>query len=589
MFFGLEWMWAVVAGGVALALGAWFSRFYVPPIKKKTFADEISKRKQRLRGLKNSRQGGKKKPVVLRTKKPPPLPKKKDKQPPPLPTKKPTLPKFDSKKGVRNGKGLCKKQKRAKLVELVEVVTRAQKGLFKGPPVEGTVVGACKGSKKKKVIETRTDKAGVYYMQFVNLPKDLDGAGKLHPEYGRYVELRARIEWEDDSCHDDLTGHYVFWEYKHYDEDGRPADLRDGEKEGFLKAGGAKVYSSTTDKEGWTRPVKFYLSSYGGDRFRIKAAIDPEGNNKPTQSLKTDCYQVYRRMWYAITQMKTANGKGLFAVPDRALQRIRKAFDWVFLEFKDSGERKKGKYVENFPSDEAVEKWATKYCTRKYTPWKVHFAVVNHATRKVEKLGELLTINANPFVWRPDFVPYTYGKTNWLVRTRYRPPQRSWMKLASTMTLNVNDNDKKNVRVTVTFPGTAFTRWAGKAQIQFKYLEAENAMGWGGNDLHMVICRGTHDDSYRNDARELERQMTDTCVHETGHGFDLVTQAWKTTNALRGAHCKERTCVMWYTGSPKNVEPGYHDDNRTNATSCCRTWMRRYVMVRTKMTRWKYP
>jgi hypothetical protein len=199
------------------------------------------------------------------------------------------------------------------LVELVEVVTRS---------AEGVVTGATAASSKLKTTTSRSAIHGSAYKQYVNLDKDIDGTDKRHPEFGQYIEVKARVEC--DGC--PLSGHSVNFSYGLKPGPLRPATLKDAQKEGFGGAGGGKTSTGTTDGEGWTEAVKFYLGQYAGDQVTITAeATEDKGNKKSTKS-----YEVWRKFWYQVTRAAS------HAVPAPANSIA--AYDKVCAEMAASGE-----------------------------------------------------------------------------------------------------------------------------------------------------------------------------------------------------------------------------------------------------------
>lgn len=181
------------------------------------------------------------------------------------------------------------KQKKVTLVELVEVVARSP---------EGTVTGAAPASGKLGNTASRTDKKGAAYKQFINLGKDIEGAAKRHPEYARYVEVKARVE-STDGAH---AGHEVKFTYEQVAKGKkRPASLTGAPAEGFGSAGGAATHTASTDAEGWTPTVGFYLSQYAGDQFKITAEATEDAGNKK----QTGVYEVWRKFWYQVTRAQT--------------------------------------------------------------------------------------------------------------------------------------------------------------------------------------------------------------------------------------------------------------------------------------------
>lgn len=212
-----------------------------------------------------------------------------------MPKKKPSSPSSgpDANNTAGDPVTVCpippKKKNKVTLIELVEVVARSP---------EGTVTGAAPASGKMANKATRGDKNGAGYKQYINLDKDLEGAPKRHPEYGRYVEVKARVESTDGV----LSGHSVTFSFELVAKGkARPATLTGAPAEGFGAEGGAATESSSTDAEGWTGTVKFYLSQYAGDQFKISAeAVEDAGNKK-----QTGIYEVWRKFWYQVTRAQT--------------------------------------------------------------------------------------------------------------------------------------------------------------------------------------------------------------------------------------------------------------------------------------------
>src|SRR5262245_21034592 len=133
----------------------------------------------------------------------------------------------------------AKVQDKIKLVELVEIFT--EKGTEKQQPATGR-------------------------KQYINLDPKSD-PNVPHPDYGRVIRLKARVEWNSGDKSKSLSGQNLYW-YKKGDGANR-AGLTGVEKEGFGSAGGPDKSSVKTDAKGWTPVIEFYLSRYGGDKFDV--------------------------------------------------------------------------------------------------------------------------------------------------------------------------------------------------------------------------------------------------------------------------------------------------------------------------------
>jgi hypothetical protein len=229
----------------------------------------------------------------------------------------------------------CKKNKikiKIKIVELVEVVRRAGK--------QGTVGGVTMKSadKNMKELVKRRPQNGEF-RQYINLDKDLEGADKRHPEYGRHIELRARIERVDGSKKG-LEGKKVHWNFETIRGAHRDSQLKSGQTdlhkdENAFFEGGTGLQKSNliteTDEKGWSKGiVKFHFSQYGSDKFTVKAQADEENKGTPSgKKLSAGQYVVWRRFWYQSTIRK--------GVPPPDISQSVTAYDEVFAEMKPAG------------------------------------------------------------------------------------------------------------------------------------------------------------------------------------------------------------------------------------------------------------
>jgi len=139
----------------------------------------------------------------------------------------------------------------------------------------------------------------------------------------------------------------------------------------------------------------------------------------------------------------------------------------------------------------------------------------------------------------------------------------------------------------INFNGTGITPTAAApAEVRFSYFKAFVANGWGGTNLHLVICRGSFDEYYTSAQRQ--QAMAGTCVHEPGHSFGLVYGlGWETSDASHSAHCTYKACVMWwqgYIGRPHD----FH--SKTLSNPGCHTYMSGLDMSKSAMeSKWKFP
>jgi hypothetical protein len=208
------------------------------------------------------------------------------------------------------------------VVEVVEVIKR-------GANV-GTVAGPCKeGSGKLPKLVDRTEKDGPAYKQFINLRQNIDGPESRHPENGRDIELRARIEWVSGNKKRPLAGKKIRWELgRKPDDSGTRPELSGDDREGLAEGEGAGATygvltsTSTTDEEGWAKMV-VALSAYAGDQFGVIVTLDPaDPDAKKGTKLKVGPWAVWRKFWYQLTRPAKVD----VPVPDKSIKAFRDVF-----------------------------------------------------------------------------------------------------------------------------------------------------------------------------------------------------------------------------------------------------------------------
>lgn len=181
-------------------------------------------------------------------------------------------------------------ENKAVIVEFIEVVERGGR--------THVVTGAGRNSEYFQPAVDRpdvlsTDAGTDYYKQFINLPKDLEGADHRHPEYHRSITVKARVMLNGQP----KAGESVVFTSIVEKGEFRPK-LDALSRESFERATGPANHIATTGSDGWTPNVVFVLSEYAGDAFNLFAK-GPDG-----KELKIGSYQVWRRFWYQITHFK---------------------------------------------------------------------------------------------------------------------------------------------------------------------------------------------------------------------------------------------------------------------------------------------
>ncbi|MEP7282173.1 MAG: hypothetical protein ABI696_09355, partial [Rubrivivax sp.] len=453
--------------------------------------------------------------------------------------------------------------KKPHLVELVEVVARS--------PLR-SVVGA--GAKSAKLAEStaRKDKSkGGAYKQYINLGKDIDGAAQRHPEYGRPVELRARVEGEGS-----LAGLTV--EFRHVLTPGkdRPAGMTGVVKEGFSAAGGVATTTATTDADGWTGTIEFHLSQYAGDRFEVFAKLsDGAGGEKSIGK-----FEVWRKFWYQVTRAHThvvpAPAKSVAAY-EAVCADMLAADEVTFTKATaPAGAFYPGwmMTVGGADADESVIgghnrlKFYEKFKPEPGKPVKGHLIVCRHQWDPAAAVSGLASVLVRTSPSQE--IPVKLGSWNsGIVKPALEGNLVAfgkWSKGAAHGALTDADIVVEKGRsgldiVKVRLPAGAPDPTKGAVRVQLKLNYGKY---WGGesNDHQMLIV-------YDGDAKAFNQAVS----HEFGHGFSLTPSAGKQTAPLtkhttyyyndqggQGPHC--------HTGATLVVDKDMTSGKRWDNGSC---------------------
>lgn len=283
----------------------------------------------------------------------------------------------------------CPETQRVRLVELVEVVTHSG---------------------------TTTTRAPVSRDQFINLDDRVDAA-TAHPDYGRRIRLKARVEWVAGDRNRPLTGKTVYW----YATAGgsNKAGLLGNERGGFTTVGSAAMrFSSNTGEDGWTPVVSFYLSRYGGDEFTISAT----DNSSYTGGRDAGPLTVWRKFWYQVTEMAAEDGS-LLDLPAAVTTPFEAGYRAVYMRFLEEGTRARANHVANLPTGRNRNREAQPHLDENdHVPFKLHIMTIDLASRFGDHtVSDTMTTATyeSPnwlFLWLRGDEPRP-----WFVRARFRP------------------------------------------------------------------------------------------------------------------------------------------------------------------------
>lgn len=417
--------------------------------------------------------------------------------------------------------------------------------------------------------------------QYVNLDANSDPSHP-HAEFGRVIKLRVRVAWVSASESRSPGGQPVNWRF--VAASGNRGGLTGDDREGFDGPGGAGTKTVTTDDDGWTPIVEFFLSRYGGDEFDVYASLTAASSSADPHF---GTYVVWRRLFYDILEMKKADGNGKYELPLAIQSRVKAAFEDVFLELKDTGKRALGDYHDNFEDVEKGFKWADPYCATDEVPLKLHICVVDHATplggpygamqKQIEEDADTPRFRSTSKIY-----PYDFSGNPWLIKSEHLDGTE-WKELAAKVTLDGTRGDRSFI---VDFAGTALAPTVNsKVKVRLTYLQAGKYGGWGGsNSLHLLICRGTYEEMMPR--ANADQQIAVACIHEPGHAMGLVDTAAAWHDLAHSAHCTHRSCTMWFASTPGNER--FHPESVSDPG--CRTALRQRNLDKHAMqSAWKFP
>ena len=360
------------------------------------------------------------------------------------------------------------------------------------------------------------------------------------------------------------------------------------------------VARSQTNARGIAR-VTLDLGLYGGDKFQVSASREvPTGPRPPTASgaaLSTGVFEVWRKLWYAQVQMQKGTGGGVWEVPASSLATVQAAFQKCFVELIDSGEKQTGPHQENFETHDSRYRWADRYTSRRFTPWKVVYAAVEFSVPLADAQARTHTQNVTSGA---EALAGTFNLYNF--RIGRRAARREWFRRATVTdpaTGAVTNLNKANFRISqepygpttinVDVTSTGLTPNVGSPlTLDLLYNRSPGYNGWGGTNLHLVICARAMTLSYGANAAVA---MASTSIHEPGHALGLVYGLpWETTDAANPSHCGVQKCVLWYqgyTGRPTDFHTA--DDTGSSVDPNCHTFVRGKNMSRNSMRIWRFP
>jgi hypothetical protein len=427
-----------------------------------------------------------------------------------MPKDKPSSPSSgsDATTPCENSIATCPFEDQLKLVELVEVVTH-------------------KG--------TAANHAPIARKQYINLDDTVE-TDEPHPEHGRVVTFKARVEWVSGNKSKALSGQTVYW---YVTPDGaNKVGLTGDKRAGLGGPNGTLKSSNNCDAKGWTDEMALHLSQYGGDKFKVGATLA----SNHTGGLSAGAFVVWRKLWYEVDTMKKRGG-GLLTM-DHA--KLPDAYTPCFIELVKQGTDNEPPNKWNLTTTE-LGPYAPQYFGAERSPFQSHEIGIDHQADKAD--GDMeVEVNSVSFTTGVADSYYVYdGGDTWLTTasydngTGYKPLDKAKVSLTGASPVYK--------KVKINFAGGPVTPSVAKpVKVRLTFVKSKEWSGDGANKPHAVVAMGFWYDT-ETDA-EAKKRTLGTMAHELGHLIGMVPTTQSThIDTGTGDHCTDANCVMYSTNT----------------------------------------
>jgi len=371
--------------------------------------------------------------------------------------------------------------------------------------------------------------------QYINLDKSIDTSNP-HPEYGRFIQLKARVKWDGDKIRS-LAGESVYW--KSHSNPANKTGLTGSEKDSFDSAGsGINKKAVKVDDQGWTPIVKFCLSQYGGDKFDIYATAD----TKYKGGLKAGTYTVWRKLWYEIDTMEKRGGGTL----DMDHNKLPDVYKPCFIRLEKQGTDNQPNNKWNIETRD-LHDFANGYFGAEKSPFQAHEVAIDHQADKKDE-ESVFELDRAVYTDSQSESYYVYdGGDTWLKSVEYNDGS-GWKPLAkSKVSLTGTNKVYKKIKIDLS-TGPVTPSPANKIKVKLKYIKSKEWSGDGGSKPHAIIAMGYWYDT--ETGTEAKKRTVGTMAHELGHLLAMVPSTSTTyINTGTGNHCSDSNCVMYSTNT----------------------------------------
>ncbi len=292
------------------------------------------------------------------------------------------------------------------------------------------------------------------------------------------------------------------------DENKDPVQLKSINRAGISASGIEKTMTIT----GADKTIEFdlVLSNYGGDKFKVKASLDSQGE-KDIKEI-SDTFVVWKKLFYQLSCMKASFNFALTKVTDEYKKH--------FIELEETASVIVP-HKENLETDE-LETYRGHF-KKKKTPFEMHVVLIDRqCDSTVKYFNHTMTANKNILLYVQDAWPFA----DWLIEAKSSVSGADYISGNIIVTQVAG-----GIEIDVTSLGVDARKV--EVDIEIKTLKGEYT-GDASFPPHVFIAVGK--------ARSDESKSK-TVAHEIGHGIGMVpssghTLHYENRNGGMGNHCR---------------------------------------------------
>jgi LysM repeat protein len=386
-------------------------------------------------------------------------------------------------------------------------------------------------------------------------------------EHGRRIRLKARYEEKLGSQTKPLAGETIHWRARPGPSNKK--GLINQLQAGFDSAGSGTLEKEvTTDADGWTPVVDFYVSRYGGDVFRLIAADKKIPQHaSPANGESAGTYEVWRELHYELDCMRRPNGA---TYTNRAnTTGMESNLAQAFLETQHAGSDDSPAHQRVLRTAEAGD-WTEKI--RQGSSWHrkklyYHLVLVDTIVSGSKEVTLTHNLSAGTNTIEIPASKYTLDPREWFIDAKFWQPHMGHTAIMGD--LDYTDLDEANFTLTeggsitsgtdhylltIDFPESGFFEEGYKpSERAYVRLKVQTWNLLSGVQVGPATVVGIRWRERAFSGNTLANSTLGTMTHEPGHAMGLAAttlpdgSACGTTYHKNGHHCNNNsnTCVMY--------------------------------------------